>query len=140
MDRGRVLGTVSAVQLSAGIAGMVLALRRRRAYHLPLLHGHPDNVARDSLVLGTAFSPPVAMIGGQAVATARALRGGHDGTGRVLGALGAAMTAGYLGEQLVRRRLRRSGWDPVESPVVALGITTAAMMAGLGLKSRPTRQ
>jgi energy-converting hydrogenase Eha subunit A len=140
MDRGRVLGTVSAVQLSAGIAGMVLALHRRRAYHLPLLHGHPDNVARDSLVLGTAFSPPVVMIGVQAVATARALRGGHDGTGRVLGALGAAMTAGYLGEQLVRRRLRRSGWDPVESPVVALGITTAAMMAGLGLKSGQTRQ
>jgi hypothetical protein len=139
VNRVRALGAVSAVQLSAGMTGLALALRRRRAYHLPLLHGHPDNVARDSLVLGTAFSPPVAMIGVQAVATARALRGGQDGTGRVLGALGAVMTVGYLGEELVRRRLLRTGWDPVESPVVVLGITTAAMMAGLGLTSRGGR-
>jgi hypothetical protein len=79
------------------------------------------------------------MIGVQAVVTARALRGGQDGTGRVLGALGAVMTVGYLGEELVRRRLLRTGWDPVESPVVVLGITTAAMMAGLGLTSRGGR-
>jgi hypothetical protein len=47
------------------------------------------------------------------------------------------MTVGYLAEQLVRRRLRPSGWEPVETPVVVLGLTTAAMMAPLGLTSRP---
>ena len=136
MDRDRVLGMVSAVQLSTGIAGLVLALRRRRAYHLPLLHGDPANVARDSVVLGTAFSAPVTMLGAQAVATVRLLRGGSDRTGRFLGRLGASMTAGYLAEQLVRRRLRPSGWDPIESPVVVLGVTTAAIMAGVGLTAR----
>jgi hypothetical protein len=33
--------------------------------------------------------------------------------------------AGYLGERLVRQRLRRSGWDALESPLIiaALGLS-----------------
>jgi hypothetical protein len=34
--------------------------------------------------------------------------------------------AGYLGERLVRRRLRPSGWDALESPLVLAGIGLAA--------------
>jgi len=47
--------------------------------------------------------------------------------------------AGYLGERLVRRRLRPSGWDAVESPLVLAGIGLAAAMAALGLP-RPRRK
>ena len=129
------LGRVSAVQLSVGIAGLLIALRRRRAYHVPLLHGDPDNVARDSVFMGTALSAPVVMLGTQAVATARVLRGGSGQSRRILGGLGAVMTVGYLSEQLVRRRLRPSEWDPVETPVAVLGVTTAVMMAGLARQS-----
>jgi len=129
------LGRVSAVQLSVGIAGLLIALRRRRAYHVPLLHGDPDNVARDSVFMGTVLSAPVVMLGTQAVATARVLRGGSGRSRRILGGLGAVMTVGYLSEQLVRRRLRPSGWDPVETSVAVLGVTTAVMMAGLARQS-----
>jgi hypothetical protein len=137
MSHQQTLGRLSAVQLSAGIAGLLIALRRRRAYHVPLLHGDPDHVARDSVLMGTALSAPVVMLGTQAVATTRVFRSGSDRPRRILGALGAIMTVGYLAEQLVRRRLRPSGWDPVETPVVVLGATTAALMARLGLSARP---
>ena len=39
--------------------------------------------------------------------------------------------AGYLGERLVRRRLRPSGWDAVETPLVVAGIGLAGAMAAL---------
>lgn len=135
MHRERALGIVSAVQLSAGMVGLVLALRRRRAYDVPLLHGHPDHVARDSIVMGTALSAPVTTLGAQAVATMRVFRGGADRPRRLLGGLGGVMTVGYVAERLVRHRLQPAGWDPLETPVVVLGVTTAAMMACLGLTS-----
>jgi hypothetical protein len=47
MDRARTLAVVSAGQLGAGVAGMVVALRR---------HGQPDAIARDTLFKGTALS------------------------------------------------------------------------------------
>jgi hypothetical protein len=53
---------------------------------------------------------------------------------RVLGGLGTAMVAGYLLERLGRRRLRRSGWDAAESPLVIAGLSLAAAMALLGLR------
>jgi hypothetical protein len=40
--------------------------------------------------------------------------------------------AGYLGERLVRRRLRPSGWDAVETPLMVVGIGLAGAMAALG--------
>jgi hypothetical protein len=44
----------------------------------------------------------------------------------------------YLGERLVRRRLRPSGWDPVETPLAVVGIGLAGAMAALGSqKERP---
>jgi pimeloyl-ACP methyl ester carboxylesterase len=44
----------------------------------------------------------------------------------------SSSVAGYLGERLVRRRLRRSGWDAVESPLVLAGIGLAGATASLG--------
>jgi hypothetical protein len=45
-----------------------------------------------------------------------------------------SMSRGYLGERLVRRRLRRSGWDALESPLVVAGIGLAGAMAVLGAR------
>ncbi len=135
VDRKRALGVVSAVQLSAGVAGLALAVRRQHAYDIPLLHGHPHNVARDSVIMGTALSAPGVMLGVQTVATVRVLRGDVQ-SARLLGGLGVVMTAGYLAEKLVRRRLRPSGWDALETPVVVIGLGTAAFMAVLAVRGR----
>ena len=51
---------------------------------------------------------------------------------QALGGLGATMVAGYLGERQVRRRLRPSGWDAVESPLLVAAIGLAVAMAVLG--------
>jgi hypothetical protein len=76
----------------------------------------------------------------QTVATARLLSGAGGYDDVVLATLGAAMVAGYLGEALVRRRLQRSGFDVLESPLAVAGVTLAAAMAVLGLRGRrPSR-
>jgi hypothetical protein len=140
MHRIRALRVVSAAQLLFGVAGLVVALKRRRAYHLPLVHGRPEKVGRDCLLLGTALSAPFPMLVAQAIATAR-LQDERERPVLVVGGLGAMMVPGYLAESLVRRRLHPSGWDSVESPLVVAGIALAAAMAGLGLgPARPARQ
>jgi hypothetical protein len=134
------LAAVSAAQLGAGLLGLAVALKRRHAYDFLFLHGRADHVARDALFMGTAFSAPAPMLVTQTLATARLLRGarGHDDV--VLATLGAAMVAGYLGEALVRRRLQFSGFDTLESPLAAAGITLAAAMAVLGLRGHTPRR
>ena len=42
------------------------------------------------------------------------------------------MVAGYLGERLVRQRLRPSDWDALESPLLVTAIGLAVAMAALG--------
>jgi hypothetical protein len=49
------------------------------------------------------------------------------------------MVAGYLAERLVRRRLLPSGWDAAETPVVTSGMSLAAVMAMVGLRSADTQ-
>jgi hypothetical protein len=133
MDRDELLVIVSAAQLAAGIVGMVVAIEERHAYDIPLLHGRPENLGRDAVVMGTAFSAPIVMLAAQCLATARLFRGASRPARVTLGSLGATMVAGYLAERLVRRRLRRSGWHTLESPLVAAGLALAATMAVLGL-------
>ena len=135
----RLLAAVSAAQLACGLWGMAVALRRRRAFDLPLWHGQESAVSRDSLLMGTALSAPVVMLGAQAWATAALARGPNPAAQRVLGGLGAAMTAGYLAERLVRQRLLPSGWDAAETPVVTAGLSLAVVMALLGLCSAGTQ-
>jgi hypothetical protein len=133
----RLLAVVSAVQLGAGVAGMALAIRRRHAFDIPCWHGRESAVGRDSLLMGTALSAPAVMLVTQAGATAALVRRPDAAApARVLGGLGAAMVGGYLAERLVRRRLRPSGWDAGESPIVIAGASLAAVMAGLGLRSQ----
>jgi len=139
MTDSRFLAAVSGTQLAFGLGGMVLAIRRRRAFDLPFWQGRDSTVGRDSLLMGTALSAPVVMLGAQACATAKLLRRPGPAAERLLGGLGAVMVAGYLAERLVRRRLLPSGWDAAESSVAAAGIGLAAVMAVAGLRSAGTQ-
>jgi pimeloyl-ACP methyl ester carboxylesterase len=128
----RLLAAASVAQLATGLAGMVLALRRRHPYDLAWMRGREDAIARDTILKGTALSAPVSNLLAQGALTAVLARRPSRGAARALGALGALQVAGYLGERLVRRRLRPSGWDAVESPLILAGIGLAAVMAALG--------
>ena len=118
---------------------MAVAIRRRRAFDIPFWRGQESAVGRDSLLMGTALSAPVVMLGAQAGATAALARRPNPTAERLLGGLGAAMVAGYLAERLVRRRLLPSGWDAAETPVAAAGMSLAAAMALLGLRRAGTQ-
>jgi len=130
--RSRLLAAVSVAQLATGVAGMVVALRRRHPYDVFWMHGRADAIARDTIVKGTALSAPVSNLLAQAALTAVVARRPSRGAARALGSLGALQVAGYLGERLVRRRLRPSGWDLVETPLAVVGIGLAGAMAALG--------
>ena len=77
------------------------------------------------------------MLGTQAVAIALVATNSNVSVGRVaakvLGGLGALNIGGYLGERVVRERLRPSGWDQVETPVAVVSLALATVMAALGL-------
>jgi len=118
---------------------MAVAIRRHRAFDLPFWHGQESAVSRDSLLMGTALSAPVMMLGAQAWATAALARRPDPAAQRVLGGLGAAMAAGYLAERLVRQRLLPSGWDAAETPVITAGMSLAVVMALLGLRPAGTQ-
>ena len=135
MSPRALLVTASTAQLAAGLAGLVVAVRRRRPYDLPFASGRPEHVVRDSLWMGTAYSAPLPMLAGQAWAAATLRRRADDGARRVLGMLGALMVPGYLLERSGRRHLTVAGADPVETPVVVAGVGLAAVMAVLGHRS-----
>jgi hypothetical protein len=142
VHRDRLLAAVSALQLTVGLAGLLVAVRRRHSWHFLFVRGRPENTLRDALSMGTALSAPSPMLIAQGVATARLLRRPSEGERDrsrerlVLGGLGVAMTFGYLGESLVRRRLRPAHWDRVDSPIAATGVGLAALMAVVALAHR----
>jgi hypothetical protein len=121
MARRSPLAVVSAAQLAVGLAGMLVAVRRRRHYEFLVLRGKAEHVRRDSVLLGTALSAPVVLLAAQAVAI-------RTGGATLLRLIGATYVVGYLGERLVRARLTPSGFDPVETPVAVAGIALAAAM------------
>ncbi len=133
--RRRWLTLVSTAQLGAALAGLTVCVRRRHPYDFLFLRGRAENVARDALGMGTPLSAPALMLAAQAAAIVQLARGRTGRPELVLAGLGAAMVPGYLGEALVRRRLRRSGFDGVETPLAAIGLGLAAAMAGLGMAS-----
>ena len=134
------LALVSAAQLASGLSGMALAIRRHHAFDIPFWRGKPSAVGRDCVLMGTALSAPVVMLAAQAWATAALLRRPDAAAERTLGGLGAAMTAGYLAERLVRQRLTHAGWDTAETPVVVAGISLATAMALIGLLPAGTQE
>ena len=133
VQQNRVMAMVSAAQLGSGLAGMVLAIRRRRAFDIPFWKGQSSAVGRDSVLVGTALSAPVVMLAAQAWAITAVLRRPDAVPPRR--ALGATMTAGYLAERLVRQRLTPAGWDETETPVVTAGLSLAVAMALMGMRS-----
>ena len=131
MEENRMLAAVSVAQPASGLGAMALAIRRRHAFDVPFWRGQPSAVGRDCVLMGTALSAPVVMLAAQTWAIAALVRRPDASAERALGALGAAMTAGYLAERLVRQRLIPAGWDKAETPVVVAGISLAAAMAVL---------
>jgi hypothetical protein len=135
MPKTPALVRAATIQLAAGLAGQVVALRRRRHYDVPFMTGSPDHVARDSWWFGTAISAPYYLLASQAWAIARLVRDPADERARqVLRLIGSGMVGGYLSERLCRHRLTPGGFDPVETPIVATGFVGTAAMA---LLSRP---
>lgn len=114
----------------------MVALREGRAFDIAFLgwRGQPERVARDSLLLGTGLSAPVAMLSIQAAATVRlGMRPSRTAT-RILGSLGAAMACGYLIEQEFLSALSPAGWNPTTTSIASAGFTLALAMAASGLR------
>ena len=139
MTSQRILVGVATVQLAAQLIGMSVAVRRGLPYDVRVvgMRGEADDIGRDLWDKGTALSAPVTMLGTQAVAIALVATNPNASVGRVaakvLGGLGALNIGGYLGERVVRERLRPSGWDHVETPVAVVSLALATAMAALGL-------
>jgi hypothetical protein len=131
MSSRRALVAVSAAQLAAQLAGHVVAVRRGRHYDVPFMTGSPDHLVRDWLWFGTAYSAPPYLVGPQAWAVARLLRGPDDRARWVLRWLGTGLTLGYLSERWNRVRVRPGGFDPLESSIVVVGWSCAMAMAVL---------
>jgi hypothetical protein len=113
---------------------MVVALRREHPYDVFWMYGKPEAITRDTLFKGTALSAPVSNLLIHAALTAVVARRPSRRGEQALGGLGALLIAGYLGERLVRQRLRPSGWDGLESPLLVTAIGLATAMALLGLR------
>jgi len=135
MRQRRVLVAISAAQLSAGIAGQLIALRDGRSFDIALVgwRGQPDQVLRDSWLIGTGLSAPVVMLTAQAIATLRLAAGPNQRARRTLGALGAVMTCGYLVEREFRSSLSPASWDPLATPIAAVAFPLAVAMAVSGV-------
>src|SRR3954447_20794403 len=95
------LAGVSAAQLATALAGLAVALRRRRNYDAGFMRGSPEHVVRDAVWAGTAYSAPVPMLTAQLWATARLRQRPDDGARRLLGLLGVVYAPGYLSERHV---------------------------------------
>lgn len=129
------LVAVSAAQLAAGVAGHVLAVRQGRAFDIAILHwrGRPERIARDSWLLGTGLSAPVALLAVQATLTSVLAARPSEAVHRALGVLGAAMSSGYLVEREFRAALTPNGAHPAATPIAVLGFGLALATAALGL-------
>src|SRR5436309_1813714 len=92
--RSRLPAAVSAAQLTTGVAGMVVALRRRHPYDVFWMHGRADAITPDTILRGTALSAPVSNLLLQAALTAVVARRPSRGAARALGGLGALQVAG----------------------------------------------
>jgi hypothetical protein len=132
MEARPALVALSSGQLCAQLAGLLVAVRRRRNYDVGFLRGSPEHVVRDAVWSGTAYSAPVYLLAAQLWATARLRRRPDDGARRLLGMLGVLYAPGYLSERYVRRHLRPAELDPVETPIVIASIALAAAMGVLG--------
>lgn len=133
------LVVASAGQLAAGVAGQRVALRDGRPFDIALLRwrGDPRRVARDSWLFGTGLSAPVVMLVAQAALTTCLAARPSRSASLSLGALGLAMSGGYLVEKEFRSALSPGGWNLAVTPIAAAGFALALAMAVLGLRGVP---
>jgi hypothetical protein len=75
---------------------------------------------------------PVSTLATQEALTAAMARRPSRHAARGLLIVGLTMVAGDLGERLVQQRLRPSGWDAFESPLVVAALRRSVGMAALG--------
>ena len=108
MTPRRLLVAISAAQLAAGIAGLSVAVRRRRNYdRRASCAGRPEHVARDSLWPGDRLQRPGADAGRPGRGPPGACAGGRTtAPAGCSGCWGALMVPGYLMERYVRAHLR----------------------------------
>ena len=139
MTPRRALVAVASAQLAAQLVGLTIALRRKRYYDVGFMKGSPENIRRDAVLNGTAYSAPVSMLATELWAIRRLARRPDDLARRTLGLLGVLYVAGYLSERFVRAHLPPGGWDPVETPVIAASTGLAAAMGVLGHRARSAR-
>ncbi len=125
------LVAISSAQLAAQLAGHVVAVQRRRHFDVPFMTGSPEHVVRDWLWFGTAYSAPPYLLAPQIWAIARLLNAPDDRARWVLQRLGTGLTLGYLSERWNRVRVRPGGFDPLETPIAAVGWGCAVAMAVL---------
>ncbi len=125
------LVAISSAQLAAQLAGHVVAVLRRRHFDVPFMTGSPEHVVRDWLWFGTAYSAPPYLLAPQIWAIARLLNAPDDRARWVLQRLGTGLTLGYLSERWNRVRVRPGGFDPLETPIAAVGWGCAVAMAVL---------
>jgi hypothetical protein len=139
MSSRTLLVAVARAQLTGQLAGLAVALHRKRYFDVGFMKGSAEHIRRDALWNGTAYSAPVTMLSAQLWAVRRLAAGPDDVSRRVLGALGALNVAGYLSERFLRQHLRPRGFDPVETPVIVASLALAAAMAVLGHRAQAGR-
>ena len=131
MTHRTALVAVATAQLAAQGVGHAVAVRRRRTFDVPFVRGEPEHLVRDWLWFGTAYSGPPYLLGPQLWAVTRLLRGPDDRARWVLRWLGTGLSVGYPSERWNRVRILPGGFDPLETPVVAVGWGCAVAMAVL---------
>ena len=127
--------TSSAAQLATGVAGMIVALRRRHPYDVFWMHGQAETVARDAILRGPrcqrrfrTCSPSRHDGAGGPAAAQPGRRSGSGRPGRAPSARVPRRTAGAAAPAPI-------SWDAVESPLAAAGIGLAGAMAALGSRA-----
>jgi hypothetical protein len=83
---------------------------------------------------GTALSPGLAHIAAQVVFAVLSTRGGRAGRAAGLVVVGAAATAGALGEKITYRVLSPEAFDPAKAVIVSAGIILSTLMTALGAR------
>ena len=129
MQSHRLLARLAAAQLALNLAGFSLALRNRYAFDVPFMHGDPARIRSQAVIFGTAFSAPHLLLITHLVAVIRLIREPDLAASKVLRIIGAIYVTGYLAERRVRRSLTRTGWHPLESPLLIASLALSVAMA-----------
>jgi hypothetical protein len=139
MTRRCTLAFVSGLHLVTSTVALRYAVERDLAIDAVGIRRKASDVPRDAYFLGTGITPPLALMGLQAVTAAVVLRRPSRAATRTLGALGVVMLLGYAMERESRLALAPSRWDSRVTPLTAAGAALTLPMVVLGLGGVPSR-